>query len=112
MNGDEICALSLADVATRIARQELSPVEVTEATLARIDRADERLNAYITVMADEARETARAAEAEIARGQYRGPLHGVPISLKDLLDTRGVRMTAGSRILADNVAQGDADTVQ
>src|SRR5690242_3249578 len=102
MTGDEICALSLADVGARIAGRELSPVEVTEATLARIDRADERLNAYITVMVDEARHTARAAETEIMRGEYRGPLHGVPISLKDLLDTRGVRMTAGSRILADH----------
>lgn len=112
MSGNELCALSLSDVSTRIAARDVSPVEVTEATLARIERVDERLNAYITVMADEAMETARAAEAEIARGAYRGPLHGVPISLKDLLDTRGVRMTAGARVLADHIATDDADTVR
>jgi len=112
MHPDEICALSLSDVAERIARRDLSPVAVTEATLDRIARLDPQLKAYITVMADEALDAAREAEAEIARGQYRGPLHGVPISLKDLLATRGVRMTAGSRILADHVADDDATVVR
>jgi aspartyl-tRNA(Asn)/glutamyl-tRNA(Gln) amidotransferase subunit A len=112
MHPDEICALSLSAVAERIAQRDLSPVAVTEATLDRIARLDPQLNAYITVMADEALGAAREAEAEIARRWYRGPLHGVPISLKDLLATRGVRMTAGSRILADHIADDDAIVVR
>jgi aspartyl-tRNA(Asn)/glutamyl-tRNA(Gln) amidotransferase subunit A len=109
---DEICALSLSAVAERIAQRALSPVAITEATLARIARLDPHLNAYITVMGDEARHAAHEAEAEIARGQYRGPLHGVPISLKDLFATKGVRLTAGSRILANYVADKDAAAVR
>lgn len=112
MHPDEICALSLSAVAQQIAAHTLSPVAVTEATLARIARIDPLLNAFITVMADEALLAAHEAEAEIGRGHYRGPLHGVPISLKDLLDTRGVRMTAGSRILANHVSVSDAAVVR
>lgn len=112
MGPNEICALSLSEVAERIAQRALSPVAATEATLERIARLDAHLNAYITVMGNEARHTAHEAEAEIARGQYRGPLHGVPISLKDLFATKGVRLTAGSRILANYVADKDATVVR
>ncbi|HEX5505554.1 MAG TPA: amidase [Thermomicrobiales bacterium] len=108
MASGDLCALSLDAVAGLIARREVSPVEVTEAALGRTARLDPRLNAFITVTADAARAAARAAEDEIGRGRYRGPLHGVPLSLKDLIYTRGVRTTAGSRILADFVPDVDA----
>jgi aspartyl-tRNA(Asn)/glutamyl-tRNA(Gln) amidotransferase subunit A len=85
---------------------------LTEACLRRIDQVDGRLNAFITVTAEQAMHWARVAEADIARGAYRGPLHGIPQALKDLFDTAGVRTTAGSRILADNVPAGDAAVVE
>jgi aspartyl-tRNA(Asn)/glutamyl-tRNA(Gln) amidotransferase subunit A len=97
-------------VAERIAARELSPVEVTEAALAQIARHAD-LNAFITVTADAAREQARIAEHEIMAGTYRGPLHGVPICLKDLLTTRGVRTTGGSRVLGQWVPETDATVV-
>ena len=112
MSVDELTSLTLSDVAERIKRRELSPVTVTEAVLERIHRLNPQLNAFITVMDNEAMDAARVAEAEIARGDHRGPLHGVPISLKDLLYTRGVRTTAGSRILADFVPDHDATVVR
>ena len=89
MSADELCALSLSEVATLIAGREVSPVAVTEAVLARIEALDPHLNAFVTVTGEAALAEARAAEAELARGAYRGPLHGVPISLKDLLFTAG-----------------------
>ena len=112
MSAAELCALSLGAVSSRIAEREVSPVAVTEAVLARIEALDPSLNAFITVTGDAALDEARAAEAEIARGEYRGPLHGVPISLKDLLYTAGVRTTAGSRILDDFVPDRDATVVR
>jgi aspartyl-tRNA(Asn)/glutamyl-tRNA(Gln) amidotransferase subunit A len=108
MASADLCTLSLGDVAGSIARREISPVEVTDAALDRIARLDPRLNAFITVTAEEARRAARAAETELARGEYRGPLHGVPLSVKDLIYTEGVRTTAGSRVLADFVPGADA----
>jgi aspartyl-tRNA(Asn)/glutamyl-tRNA(Gln) amidotransferase subunit A len=112
MTADDICALSLTEVAARIAARELSPVTVTEATLDRIARLDSTLNAFVTVMTDEAQESARLAETEIAAGQYRGPLHGVPISVKDLFLTKGIRTTAGSAVLTDHVPNRDAAVVR
>lgn len=104
--------LALADVAALIRSRQVSPVEVTEAALQRIERLNPRLNALWTVTTELAREQARAAETEIAKGDYRGPLHGVPVALKDLIYTRGVRTTAGSRILADFVPEYDATVVE
>ena len=83
-------------------------MELTEATLARIERLQPRLNAFITVTADLARQQARQAEAEIQAGHWRGPLHGVPVSLKDLYCTAGIATTAGSTILKDFVPDFDA----
>src|SRR5437773_5123316 len=94
-----------------IATKEVSPVEIVRAHLARIERLDGTLRAYITVCGDAALDAARAAEAALAAGQPVGPLHGVPIALKDLVDTRGVRTTGGSRILADRVPDADATVV-
>lgn len=108
---DALCTLSLEDIAARIAARQVSPVEVTRAILDRIERLDPALNAYITVTADDAIASARAAEAEIGAGEYRGPLHGVPVGVKDLFATKGVRTTAGSKILADWLPDYDATVV-
>ncbi len=107
----ELAYLSLAALADRLHRRELSPVEITRVYLDRIAALDGRLAAFITVTADRALAEAAAAEREIATGQYRGPLHGVPLALKDLLYTAGVRTTAGSKILSDFVPTEDATVV-
>lgn len=91
---------------------ELSPVELTELTLARLDRIDPALNSYITVMAEAALAQARAAESAIHSGAYRGPLHGIPYALKDLFFTQGVKTTAGSKVFADFVPDFDATVVR
>jgi aspartyl-tRNA(Asn)/glutamyl-tRNA(Gln) amidotransferase subunit A len=98
----------VTDLARMIATKEVSPVEVVRAHLERIERLDATLHAFITVCGDAALEAARAAESALVAGQTVGPLHGVPIGLKDLVDTRGVRTTGGSRILADRVPDRDA----
>jgi aspartyl-tRNA(Asn)/glutamyl-tRNA(Gln) amidotransferase subunit A len=102
----------LSEVSALIAGREVSPVAVTEAVLARIERLDPTLNAFVTVTGEAALAEARAAEAEIVRGEHRGPLHGVPISLKDLLLTQDVRTTGSGRVLADFVPARDATVVR
>ena len=104
----ELLDFSLAQVAGLIKRRELSPVEVVEATLARVAEVDPILRAYISVFDDQARQVARAAEMLIMAGHDLGPLHGVPIALKDNVATQGQRTTAGSKILADWVPAHDA----
>ena len=107
----EVAFLPLAALADRLRRRELSPVEVTRAYLDRIAMLDPQLTAFITVTAEQALADAAAAEREIAGGGYRGPLHGVPLAIKDLFHTAGVRTTAGSKILADFVPAEDATVV-
>ncbi|MBV8717543.1 MAG: amidase [Chloroflexi bacterium] len=107
----ELAFTTISEVAPRLASRDVSPVELTRACLDQIDRLDGQVNAFITVLADSAMDEARTAEAEIQRGEYRGPLHGIPIAHKDLLYTRGVRTTAGSSILADFVPDRDATVV-
>ncbi len=92
-------------------RRKISPVELLDAVLERIERLNPELNAFITVAAERARADARRAEREIARGRHRGPLHGIPLPLKDNIETQGIRTTAGSKILADFVPTRDADVV-
>ena len=104
----ELLDFSLVQVARLIKRRELSPVEVVEATLARVAKVDPILRAYISVFDDQARQVARAAELLIMAGHDLGPLHGVPIALKDNVATQGQRTTAGSKILADWVPAHDA----
>ncbi len=104
----ELTELSIAEAAEKVAARTLSPVELTEAYLARVERVNPAINAYVTVTADRARADARLAEAEIAAGRYLGPMHGISVALKDLVDTAGIRTTAGSKILADNVPAADA----
>ncbi len=103
--------LSAAELAATIRRREASPVEAVEACLARIDRAQPLLNAFITVCADQALADARGAEKAQMRGESLGPLHGVPFTVKDLVATRGVRTTYGSRIFQGYVPDRDAVTV-
>jgi len=98
----------VAALANKLRARELSPVELTEAYLGRIAVLDGKLRAYITVTADLARARAKTAEAEISAGHWRGPLHGVPVAIKDLLYTKGIRTTGGSKILADFVPDYDA----
>lgn len=108
MPENDLTYLSIAEVGAKIARRAVSPVELTDAYLARIAHLNPTLNAYVTVTEDAARAEAQEAEGEIMHGTYRGPLHGVPIALKDLYATRGVRTAAGSKILWDRVPDEDA----
>jgi len=101
--------LSVAEAAQLIAARKLSPVELTEASLRRIEQLEGRLNAFITVDGDAAMTAASEAADEIAKGGAHGPLHGIPIALKDIFGVAGVRMTAGSKILSENVASEDAE---
>jgi len=101
--------LSIEQVAKLLRKKELSPLDLVDTLLARIERWNPALNAFITVLAEPARRQARAATREIQRGRWRGPLHGIPISLKDNIWTRGIRTTAGSKILADFVPRADAE---
>jgi aspartyl-tRNA(Asn)/glutamyl-tRNA(Gln) amidotransferase subunit A len=107
-----LCDLPLLEVAGTVARRDVSPVELTTAVLERIAALEPTLNAFISVLEDRALARARQAEAEIAAGAYRGPLHGIPVSVKDLFATAGVRTTAGSRVLADHVPTEDATVVR
>jgi len=103
---------TISDVSPQIERRDVSPVELTQVALARIDERDPQLNAFQCVLADSARAAAKAAEAEIAAGRYRGPLHGVPIAVKDLFAMDGTITTAGSKILADWRTDFDAAVVE
>src|SRR5215475_5086031 len=98
---EELLSFDVATLGTKLQNKEISPVELTEAYLDRIQRTDDKLRAYITVTADLARKQARKAEHEIVAGKWRGPFHGVPIGLKDLCYTKGIVTTGGSKILND-----------
>ncbi len=112
MTASDLAFAGIAELAPRIAAGEVSPLALTEATLARIEAQNEALNAFMTVTVAQALEAARAAEAEIARGRVRGPLHGVPLAVKDLFATNGVRTTGGSKLLDDWVPEHDAAAVE
>jgi amidase len=103
--------MTLLEAARRIQARELSSVDLTRLMLDRIGRIDPRLKSYATVMSDQAMEDARAAHQEIEAGRYRGPLHGVPIGIKDLCYTKGVRTMGGSAVLKDFVPTFDATLV-
>ncbi|MEJ5329493.1 MAG: Asp-tRNA(Asn)/Glu-tRNA(Gln) amidotransferase subunit GatA [Desulfobaccales bacterium] len=107
---DELCRLSLTDLSRWLQAGEVSAPEVTEAFLARIDKVDAGIRAYLTVDADGAREQAKAAQDRLARGEA-GPLTGIPVALKDILATRGLRTTCASRMLANFVPPYDATVV-
>ena len=103
--------LTIAEAARLIERHQLSPVELTRAFLDRIAALNPQLNAYLLVTADHALVQAKAAEAEIMAGRYRGPMHGIPVALKDIYCTAGIRTTCHSRTRADYVPDFDATTV-
>src|SRR5271154_1227148 len=108
---DDLAFASAAELAGLVARRAVSPVAVVDGVLARIERSQASLNAFITVCAEEARASARAAEAAVMRGGPLGPLHGVPFAVKDLVNTAGVRTTFGSVALADNIPAADSPVV-
>jgi aspartyl-tRNA(Asn)/glutamyl-tRNA(Gln) amidotransferase subunit A len=103
--------LAITELSSLIEKKEVSPVEVVEAYLERIDRLNTRLHAYLTVCREAALRAARTAEQAIVRGQYHGPLHGIPFAVKDQLATRGLRTTAGSPIFAERVIDEDATVI-
>jgi aspartyl-tRNA(Asn)/glutamyl-tRNA(Gln) amidotransferase subunit A len=103
---------SIVEAAEQIRRQKISPVELLGECLEAIDRLNPTLNAFITVTADSALAEAKRTEQEIQSGNWRGPLHGIPIGLKDLIDTAGVRTTAASGVFRDRVPSGDAEVVK
>ena len=108
---DDLAYTSAAELAALIARRAVSPVEVVDAVLGHIERAQPALNAFITVCGQEARAAAKGAEAAVMRGDTLGPLHGVPFAVKDLVNTKGVRTTFGSVALAENVPSADSPAV-
>src|SRR5467141_4656716 len=103
---------TIAELAPRLRRKQVSPLELTRECLDRVEKLNPALNAFITVTAESALREARAREAEIARGEWRGPLHGIPIALKDLIDTAGTRTTAASALYKDRVPTEDAEVVR
>lgn len=104
----DLTSLTLAEAGDRIAARELSPVELVEATVKRIEEVDPQLNSFIHVSGEQALDAARAAEAAVAAGYHLGPLHGTPIALKDNVSVRGERSRAGSKVLEDFVPDEDA----
>ena len=108
----DICELNLTELSKLLAARDLSSTEAVEAALTRLERLDGKLNAFITVPREQAIAEAKKADDEIAAGRYRGPLHGVPVSIKDLFETAGLRTTAGSKIFADWIPETDSAVVQ
>ena len=103
---------TIAQASDQIRNRRLSPLELTRACLDAIERRSPELNAFITINAESAITEARRAEAEIAQGNWRGPLHGIPIALKDILDTAGTRTTAASNVFRDRIPSEDAEVVR
>jgi aspartyl-tRNA(Asn)/glutamyl-tRNA(Gln) amidotransferase subunit A len=103
--------LSITEAARQIEARELSPVELVRSALDRIEEVEERLHAFVVVLADQALDAARQAEKEIADGGHRGPLHGIPVGIKDLYDVAGVPTTSSSAVRADHVATADSACV-
>ena len=103
---------SITEAAARISKKQLSPVELTQAVLTRIEALNPKIGAFITVAASEAMEAARVAEREIQKGQHRGPLHGIPFAVKDTYYTKGIRTTAASPVLKDFVPAFDSAIVE
>jgi aspartyl-tRNA(Asn)/glutamyl-tRNA(Gln) amidotransferase subunit A len=103
---------TIAEISPRLRRKEVSPVELTSACLDRIEKHNPTLSAFITVMSESALAEAQAAEQEILRGEWRGPLHGVPIAIKDMIDTAGARTTAASELYNNRIPNEDAEVVR
>jgi aspartyl-tRNA(Asn)/glutamyl-tRNA(Gln) amidotransferase subunit A len=108
----DLTKLSIGEAAELVRKKKVSPVELTRACLARIEQLNPALNAFITITAESALAQAGEAELQVQRGRWRGPLHGIPIALKDLFDTAGVRTTAASAVFKDRVPTQDAEVVR
>lgn len=111
MTDAALITLTIAQLAPLIKAKDISPVELTEAALVQADRLQPSLNTFITLLHDRARRQAKEQEAALMRGEYRGPLHGIPIGIKDNIATAGIRTTVGSKVLADHVPHEDAYVV-
>jgi len=109
---NDLCDLTVAGAASLISNKELSPVELTQAILNRIDDVGDKLSAFVSVHHEEALEIAKAAEAMMKVGYRLGPLHGVPIAIKDNISLAGRVTSAGSKILADKTAANDSEVVR
>ena len=108
----ELTSLKLYEAAKLLEHKEISPVELTQAHLERIQQIDQRLNTFITITPELALQQAHQAEMEIQHGEYKGALHGIPLALKDLYETQGIRTTGGSTFFADYFPEADAAVVQ
>src|SRR5678815_2723878 len=108
----DLASLSLKQASDLLRRKDVSPVELTEACLQRIEKYNTSFNAFITVTRQEALRAAREAEVEIQRGRWRGPLHGVPIALKDNIDTAGIRTTGASQLFENRIPEVDAEVAR
>lgn len=112
MDSAEICNMSVFEMVSAIKTRRLSPVEIMDAVLSRIERLNPIVNSYCTLVAESARQQAVQAEMAVTRGERLGPLHGVPVSIKDLIFTRGIRTTGGSRLYENFIPQEDAVVVE
>src|SRR5215831_12266891 len=112
MASEDLCWLSALELGRLIRDKAASPVEIVDAVLERIARVNPALNAYCTLAEEEARDGALAAEASVMTGEALPPLHGVPVSVKDLVFTRRLRTTGGSRLFADHEPEEDAVVVE
>ena len=110
MASQELYFRSAAELGPLIRDKKVSPVEVTQACLRRAEEVEPRLNSFITLLSDQALQAARKAEREILRGQYRGALHGIPLGLKDVYETRGIRTTFGCKVYDDYIPEEDSTT--
>lgn len=111
-SASELCTSPLLEAARAVQKKEISPLELTQSMLERIEKVDRNLNSYLTVASELALRQAGAAEQEIVDGMYRGPLHGIPIAVKDLIFTKDLRTTCASKILADWVPEYDATVIE
>ena len=112
MSSGDLCYLSIVELSEKIKLRELSPLEVIESHLAQIDKLNPIINAFITVCHDGAREAAKQAEKDIANSKYRGPLHGIPFGVKDIINSGGVLTTHGSSFYTENIPDEDAECVR
>ena len=112
MPDNELLKLTISEIAPMIQAREVSPAELTEAALAEAERRQPTLNSFITIMREPAMEQAEQAEEELSRGEYRGPLHGIPIGIKDNIATAGIKTTLGTKVLKDHVPDEDAEVVR
>lgn len=108
----ELPFLSIKEASVLIKKKEISPVELTQSVLNRIDDKDKKLNTYVTVLEDKALKSAKKAEEEISSGNYLGPLHGIPLGLKDIFVTKGIRTTCGSKMLENFIPPYDATVTE